>query len=140
MYHISLTNLSVNFDDHFFLNKINWKLNDAQHWVITGPNGSGKSALAATLIGAGEIEPDLFEGLAFRSGRECRVVRFGPASGERHLARPRVAILRRPLNEQQLGTAITRAEHRSDRGAGRVGLDDDCGVRERLAHRIRVNR
>ncbi len=63
MYHITLTNLSVNFDDHFFLNKINWKLNDAQHWVITGPNGSGKSALAATLIGVGEIDSGTILGL-----------------------------------------------------------------------------
>jgi len=56
MYTITLKNLSVNFDDHFFLKNISWQLNDQQHWVITGPNGSGKSALAACLHGAGDIE------------------------------------------------------------------------------------
>ncbi len=63
MYHASLENLSVNFNDHFLLEKINWKINDGQHWVITGPNGSGKSALAACLTGAGEIESGFTTGL-----------------------------------------------------------------------------
>jgi molybdate transport system ATP-binding protein len=63
MFHASLSNLCVNFDDHFFLNNINWRLNDSQHWVITGANGSGKSALAACLIGAGDIESGSVTGL-----------------------------------------------------------------------------
>lgn len=63
MYHAALTNLCVNFDDHFFLNNINWRLHDGQHWVITGPNGAGKSALAASLIGAGDIESGSISGL-----------------------------------------------------------------------------
>jgi len=63
MYHASLENLSVNFNDHFLLENIHWKINDAQHWVITGPNGSGKSALAAVLSGAGEIVSGFVTGL-----------------------------------------------------------------------------
>ena len=63
MFHASFEKLSVNFSDHFLLENIQWKINDAQHWVITGPNGSGKSALAATLCGAGEIESGYVTGL-----------------------------------------------------------------------------
>jgi len=63
MFTITLTNLNVNFDDHFFLDKINWQLHDKQHWVITGPNGAGKSALAASLLGAGDIESGFIDGL-----------------------------------------------------------------------------
>ncbi len=63
MFTITLKNLSVNFDDHFFLTAVNWQLNDQQHWVITGPNGAGKSALAACLLGAGEVENGAIDGL-----------------------------------------------------------------------------
>ncbi len=63
MYHATLSKLCVNFDDHFFLSDINWRLNDSQHWVITGANGSGKSALAACLFGAGDIESGSITGL-----------------------------------------------------------------------------
>lgn len=51
---IQLENLSVNFDDRFKLNEINWTIESQQHWVITGTNGAGKSALAAAISGAGE--------------------------------------------------------------------------------------
>ncbi len=63
MFSISIDNLTAHFDDHFTLNKVNWKLRDDQHWVITGANGSGKSALAALLSGAGEIEDGFITGL-----------------------------------------------------------------------------
>lgn len=63
MYHASFENLTVNFNDHFLLKNIQWKINDSQHWVITGPNGSGKSALAASLYGAGEVEDGFVLGL-----------------------------------------------------------------------------
>ncbi len=52
---IQLKNLSVQFDDRFTLNHIDWQLSPQQHWVITGSNGSGKSALAASLCGYGKI-------------------------------------------------------------------------------------
>jgi molybdate transport system ATP-binding protein len=52
---IKLEDLSVDFDERFTLHAINWQIDASQHWVITGPNGSGKSALAAALIGAGDI-------------------------------------------------------------------------------------
>jgi len=63
MYKASLSNLSVNFDDHFLLHDVNWTLDHSQHWVITGANGSGKSAVAACLTGAGEIESGSISGL-----------------------------------------------------------------------------
>ena len=66
MYNATLNNLCVNFDNHFTLSKIKWKLNDSQHWVITGANGSGKSALAACLLGVGEIESGTISGLPAR--------------------------------------------------------------------------
>jgi len=49
---IRLIDLTVNFNDRFQLNGINWQIEPQQHWVITGANGAGKSALAAVLAGA----------------------------------------------------------------------------------------
>ncbi len=63
MFHATLKNLCVSFDNHFALKQINWKLNDSHHWVITGANGSGKSALAASLLGIGDIESGVITGL-----------------------------------------------------------------------------
>lgn len=60
---ICLDNLTVNFDDRFQLNTINWAINSDQHWVITGANGSGKSALAAVLAQAGECVSGSITGL-----------------------------------------------------------------------------
>ncbi len=65
---IRLDNLTVNFDDRFQLDDINWQLDDSQHWVITGANGSGKSALAAILAGAGEQVSGSIEGVPARVG------------------------------------------------------------------------
>ena len=52
---ISLKDLTVNFDERFQLDNINWQLAPNQHWMVTGANGAGKSALAAVLAGAGDI-------------------------------------------------------------------------------------
>ena len=65
---IRLDNLTVNFDDRFQLDEINWQLNSSQHWVVTGANGSGKSALAAVLAGAGENLSGSIEGLPAKVG------------------------------------------------------------------------
>ncbi|SEQ02138.1 molybdate transport system ATP-binding protein [Amphritea atlantica] len=65
---IRLDNLTVNFDDRFQLDEINWQLDDTQHWVITGANGSGKSALAAVLAGAGDTLSGTLEGLPPKVG------------------------------------------------------------------------
>ncbi|BFM50670.1 molybdate ABC transporter ATP-binding protein ModF [Marinomonas sp. THO17] len=59
---IRLTQLTVDFDESFTLNKLNWQLSSDQHWVITGANGSGKSALAALLAGMGEVKSGQLEG------------------------------------------------------------------------------
>lgn len=65
---ITLTNLSVNFDDRFQLTNINWQINPDQHWMITGTNGAGKSALAAVLAGAGSIVSGEVQGIPARVG------------------------------------------------------------------------
>ena len=65
---ICLENLSVNFDERFHLNNIDWTIEPSQHWVITGTNGSGKSALAAVLAGVGEMESGQLSGLPSRVG------------------------------------------------------------------------
>jgi len=65
---IHLDDLSVNFDDRFQLNNLNWSIDAGQHWVVTGTNGSGKSALAAVLAGVGEIEQGSLSGLPSNVG------------------------------------------------------------------------
>ncbi|MGB0466540.1 MAG: molybdate ABC transporter ATP-binding protein ModF [Pontibacterium sp.] len=65
---IRLDNLTVNFDDRFQLDEINWRLDASQHWVITGANGSGKSALAAILAGTGEHVSGNLEGVPAKVG------------------------------------------------------------------------
>jgi molybdate transport system ATP-binding protein len=65
---IRFDDLTVNFDDRFQLNHINWQIAPQQHWVITGTNGAGKSALAAVLTGAGEIISGKLEGVPARVG------------------------------------------------------------------------
>jgi len=66
MFNASFNKLSVNFDDHFLLQALDWSFHDKQHWVITGANGSGKSALAAAICGAGDIESGFATGLPQR--------------------------------------------------------------------------
>jgi len=65
---IRLRDLTVDFDGHFMLNSINWIIHPEQHWVITGPNGSGKSALAAALLGAGDVMSGTVSGVPKRVG------------------------------------------------------------------------
>ncbi len=65
---ITLKNLTVNFDDRFQLNNINWQITPDQHWMITGTNGAGKSALAAVLAGAGDIVSGEVKGIPPRVG------------------------------------------------------------------------
>ena len=63
MYTIKARDLSVQFDNDFTLNTINWTIEPEQHWVITGSNGAGKSALAASLCGYGDIRSGKLSGL-----------------------------------------------------------------------------
>ncbi|SDS00048.1 molybdate transport system ATP-binding protein [Halopseudomonas sabulinigri] len=65
---IQLNNATVNFDDRFTLNEIDWSISPDQHWVITGTNGAGKSALAAVLAGMGEVTAGSVQGLPARVG------------------------------------------------------------------------
>lgn len=65
---IVLDNLSVDFDEHFQLQHLNWEVQSGQHWVITGGNGAGKSALIAALTGTGNIISGQLQGLPERIG------------------------------------------------------------------------
>ena len=65
---IILDNLSVDFDEHFQLQHINWEVQSGQHWVISGGNGAGKSALIAALTGTGNIISGQLQGLPERIG------------------------------------------------------------------------
>ena len=63
---IVLDNLSVDFDEHFQLQHLNWEVQSGQHWVITGGNGAGKSALIAALTGTVNIISGQLQGLPER--------------------------------------------------------------------------
>jgi len=71
---IRFDELTVNFEDRFQLNNINWLIEPQQHWVITGTNGAGKSALAALFAGegtgasVGDIVSGKIDGLPTRVG------------------------------------------------------------------------
>ena len=65
---MQLHHLSVEFDEGFQLNNINWQIEQHQHWLITGANGAGKSALAAVLAGYGEILAGSTSGLPSNIG------------------------------------------------------------------------
>jgi molybdate transport system ATP-binding protein len=65
---LQLQDLSVEFDEGFKLNQINWQIEQHQHWLITGANGAGKSALAAVLAGCGEILSGSTSGLPSNIG------------------------------------------------------------------------
>ena len=65
---IELRDLSVDFEDRFTLREVNWRVEPGQHWAICGANGAGKSALAATLVGEGEIQSGTLSGLPERIG------------------------------------------------------------------------
>lgn len=65
---IILDNLSVDFDEHFQLQYLNWEVQSGQHWVISGGNGAGKSALIAALTGTGNIISGQLQGLPERIG------------------------------------------------------------------------
>jgi len=60
---IEINDLTVDFEERFQLNNINWSIQAGQHWMITGTNGSGKSALAAVLAGAGKVLSGSLKGL-----------------------------------------------------------------------------
>ena len=60
---IRLDGLSVDFDERFRLDDVDWTIRPGERWMIVGPNGAGKSALAAVLAGAGERVSGRVEGL-----------------------------------------------------------------------------
>ncbi len=60
---IKLENLTVQFDQHFTLHSVNWRIEPDQQWAIIGANGSGKSSLAAILNGEGCILSGTIDGV-----------------------------------------------------------------------------
>jgi molybdate transport system ATP-binding protein len=45
----------IRFSDVYALNDISLEIAPGEHWVLLGANGSGKSALAAALVGEGQL-------------------------------------------------------------------------------------
>lgn len=48
---VIMKDVSISFGDNRVLNKINWKVDQGEHYKITGPNGSGKSTLLKIITG-----------------------------------------------------------------------------------------
>ena len=44
-----LKDVTVQYEDHVILNKLNWTINPYEHWQISGPNGCGKSTLLSLI-------------------------------------------------------------------------------------------
>lgn len=42
---IRLTNVSICYGDRIILDRLNWSVQEGEHWALSGPNGSGKSTL-----------------------------------------------------------------------------------------------
>ena len=82
----------------------------------------GEIAEMAEVLGARQIETDLFARLATGGGPRRIVPRLEPAAGKGHVAGPGIARAHRALDEQHLGAGPALAKHHRDRGIG--GRDD----------------
>ncbi len=60
---ISISDCTVEFNEVFSLQTVDWQLKSGEHWAIVGPNGGGKSALAAVLMGEGQIREGEISGI-----------------------------------------------------------------------------
>lgn len=49
---IELNDVRVRRGTTVILDKVNWSINEGEHWVILGPNGAGKTTLVSLLSGA----------------------------------------------------------------------------------------
>ncbi|NVK31239.1 MAG: molybdate ABC transporter ATP-binding protein ModF [Gammaproteobacteria bacterium] len=65
---IQYQDAQIVFDSEFHLSVPSWQLSQGEHWLIVGGNGAGKSALAATLLGEGDLNAGSINGLASRIG------------------------------------------------------------------------
>ncbi|WP_421419225.1 molybdate ABC transporter ATP-binding protein ModF [Pseudoalteromonas lipolytica] len=48
---VKLTNASVSFGGKAIFEKLNWQINQGEHWQLTGKNGSGKTCLLNLITG-----------------------------------------------------------------------------------------
>jgi molybdate transport system ATP-binding protein len=48
---VVMNDVTVQYDDHVVLNKVNWTVKPYEHWQICGANGCGKSTLLSLITG-----------------------------------------------------------------------------------------
>lgn len=48
---VIMKDVTVQYDDHIVINKLNWTIQPYEHWQICGPNGCGKSTLLSLITG-----------------------------------------------------------------------------------------
>ncbi|EAZ80070.1 ATP-binding cassette domain-containing protein [Algoriphagus machipongonensis] len=48
---VKLKNVTIKYEDHTILDKLNWEIQPGERWLLKGRNGAGKSTLLSLLIG-----------------------------------------------------------------------------------------
>lgn len=48
---VRLKDISIKYDDTVIVDKLNWTIEQGQHWQLSGPNGSGKTCVLSLITG-----------------------------------------------------------------------------------------
>ncbi|MCV2403627.1 molybdate ABC transporter ATP-binding protein ModF [Marinomonas sp. C2222] len=48
---VRLNNVSIKYDEIIIIDKLDWTINQGQHWQLSGPNGSGKTGVLSLITG-----------------------------------------------------------------------------------------
>ncbi|MEO6135776.1 MAG: ATP-binding cassette domain-containing protein, partial [Ginsengibacter sp.] len=48
---VGMKNVSIEYDGHVILDRINWEIKQGERWALSGPNGSGKTTLLSLING-----------------------------------------------------------------------------------------
>ncbi|GAB3483390.1 molybdate ABC transporter ATP-binding protein ModF [Marinomonas epiphytica] len=48
---VRLTNATIKYGDTLIVDKLNWTIEQGQHWQLSGPNGSGKTGVLSLITG-----------------------------------------------------------------------------------------